>query len=98
MLESCLKEAHKTGAKDSQDEEYLKLLRQKPVTKLSQLEARCLNLQFSASQKFFQHFIANSTYGFIVHFKEVLVKSILNENENVDVTKNNAEIVDSILR
>ena len=58
----------------------------------------CPKPNFGGSQEFFKHFIANSTYGFIIHFKELLVKSILTENEIMDMTKNNAEVYDTILR
>ena len=58
----------------------------------------CPKPNFGGSQEFFKHFIANSTYGFIIHFKELLVKSILTENEVMDMTKNNAEVYDTILR
>ena len=108
MLASCLNEAYNTDEKDSEAEKNLEEDLKLRPGKLSKLQSRmsmcsnfgdiCPKPSFSGSQEFFKHFISDSTYGFIIHLKELFVQSILTENDNVDVTKSNAEIYDTILR
>ena len=66
--------------------------------KKSQFGGPCPKPNFSGRQEFFKNFLSHSTYGFILHFKELLIKSISNDNDNVDTTKSKTEIYDTILR
>ena len=89
-------------------EELLSLKEKMSAAKWSKIQARllkrsefggpCPKPNFSGSQEFFKKFLAHSTYGFILHFKELLIKSIMDDNDNVDTTKSKTEIYDTILR
>ena len=117
LLDEGLKELN-SGQNIVIDENDLELLSklevQKDQAKYKKLQARlasmmpsqvggpCPSPTFTRGQEFFKDFILHSTYGFIVHLKEVLANSIKSMNgTDFDLSRDElptADITNSVLR